>query len=232
VVEVPTFTSITPSSGPTIGGTVVTIIGTSLTGTTGVIFGGTAATGVSVVNATAVSATTPAHAAGSVWVNISNPNGNLNETGAFTYVASSTGITINETAVFMNLQPGLTATNSSLGITVSANVPFTVVVSDNTGRTGSDVGYMGNYTTSYVASPLDTVLAYPFKLAGTTNSTTAAWTITGPPTTGSTLYSGSAAVTNQLLSPNIFSQQVTVTDPVLPSTNRYRIDLTFTISAN
>ena len=41
------------------------------------------------------------------------------------------------------------------------------------------------------------------------------------------LYSGSAAVTNQLLAPNTFSQPVANADPVLPTGSTYRINLLY-----
>ncbi len=66
VAPPPTFTSINPTYGSTFGVTAVTIVGTNLIGATGVTFGGTAATNLSVVSATTVTASTPAHAAGTV----------------------------------------------------------------------------------------------------------------------------------------------------------------------
>src|SRR5262249_40879419 len=60
----PTVGSIDHTTGSPAGGTSVTITGTGfVTGAT-VKFGGTAATSVTVVNATTITATTPAHAAG------------------------------------------------------------------------------------------------------------------------------------------------------------------------
>jgi large repetitive protein len=56
----PTVSAVSPDSGPTTGGTSVTITGTSFTGATGVSFGGAAATNVNVVNATSITATSPA----------------------------------------------------------------------------------------------------------------------------------------------------------------------------
>jgi hypothetical protein len=61
----PTVTSVAPTSGPDTGGTAVTITGTGFdSGVTNVTFGGTAATGVTFVSSTSITATTPAHAAG------------------------------------------------------------------------------------------------------------------------------------------------------------------------
>jgi hypothetical protein len=71
----PTLASLAPSSGPTIGGTTVTLTGTNFgTGAT-VSFGGTLATGVTVMSPTSLTAVTPAHAAGSVSVLVTNPDG-------------------------------------------------------------------------------------------------------------------------------------------------------------
>lgn len=91
----PTLTSLSPSSGSTSGGTVVTISGTNLTGATGVSFGGTAAASFSVLNATTVSAVSPARAAGQVDVAVTTPGGTT-AAGAgskFTYIVPTpTGI--------------------------------------------------------------------------------------------------------------------------------------------
>ncbi|MFZ0005349.1 MAG: hypothetical protein WCC86_04505 [Methanoregula sp.] len=144
---------------------------------------------------------------------------------------SYAALTLNESAINMTpMTPGSSATNSTLGIIVTANEgSWTISVSDNTGRP-SKQGYMGNWTAgNYVLSPL-TDLASPIGLAGTANSTTSTNSITPPITSGATLYSGSAAVTNQLLSPNTFTQPVAYTDPILPTGNNYRIDLTFTLT--
>lgn len=83
--EVPDLTSISPTSGSTSGGTTVTLTGTNLTGTTGVTFGGVAATSVTVVDDTEVTCVTPAHSAGAVAVQVTNPAGNDSLAAAFTY---------------------------------------------------------------------------------------------------------------------------------------------------
>ena len=56
----PTVTAISPTSGPAAGGTLVTITGTGFTGATAVDFGTTAATNVTVVSATTITADSPA----------------------------------------------------------------------------------------------------------------------------------------------------------------------------
>lgn len=145
--------------------------------------------------------------------------------------AAYVAITLNQSSINLPLDPFTSpATNATLGITVTSNKAFSVVVSDNTGR-GSGQGYMGNYTTSYVGSPDNTILGSPIQLAGNTIGTTTGVSATTPITGGSTLYTGTAAVNSQLLTPNTFTQPVAVTDVVLPGSNTYRIDLLFTISA-
>ena len=70
----PAITAVSPTSGNTAGGTVVTITGTGFqTGAT-VTFGGAAAATVTVVSAASIVATTPAHAAGAVNVVVTNPD--------------------------------------------------------------------------------------------------------------------------------------------------------------
>ncbi len=56
----PTVTGVSPSSGPTAGGTGVTITGTGFTGATAVDFGANAATSYTVVSDTEITATSPA----------------------------------------------------------------------------------------------------------------------------------------------------------------------------
>jgi hypothetical protein len=85
--DAPSISGIDPSDGPVAGGTAVTISGADFTTTpdTSVTFGGSAATGVTVVNATTITCVTPAHAAGSVDVTVTNSNGSDTLTNGFTY---------------------------------------------------------------------------------------------------------------------------------------------------
>ena len=71
----PTLSSITPTSGSTAGGTSVTLTGTGFVAGASVSFGGSAATSVVVVSSTSITAKTPAHAAGTVGVTVTNPDG-------------------------------------------------------------------------------------------------------------------------------------------------------------
>ncbi|MFI9492234.1 MULTISPECIES: IPT/TIG domain-containing protein [Streptomyces] len=85
-VDVPTVTTVAPASGPTSGGTGVTITGTNLDTAESVTFDGTPAP-FSVVNATTVSAVTPPGSAGTVDVVVTNAAGSATAADAYTYVA-------------------------------------------------------------------------------------------------------------------------------------------------
>ncbi len=103
---------VSPSSGPTAGGTVVTITGTNLNGATAVAFGGTAATNVVVLSATQVLATAPAGSVGTVDVTVTTPYGTSPTSTAdqFTYVALPT---------VTGISPPSGSTNGGTTVTIS-----------------------------------------------------------------------------------------------------------------
>jgi hypothetical protein len=75
VPPLPVVTSVSPTSGPTAGGTTVTIIGSHFTGAFAVKFGTTAATTFTLVADNKITATSPAHAAGTVDVRVTTAAG-------------------------------------------------------------------------------------------------------------------------------------------------------------
>jgi streptogramin lyase len=70
----PAVTSLSPQTGPSAGGSAVTITGTHLTGATAVNFGATGATSFTVNSATSITATSPA-GSGTVDVTVTTPEG-------------------------------------------------------------------------------------------------------------------------------------------------------------
>ncbi|MFJ1270235.1 IPT/TIG domain-containing protein, partial [Legionella lytica] len=82
----PTLSSVLPSSGSIAGGTTITLTGSGFIPGMSVTLGGTAATNVTVVNSTTLTAVTPAHASGAVNVVATNTVGSATLTGGFTYV--------------------------------------------------------------------------------------------------------------------------------------------------
>ena len=224
----PTVTGVSPSSGTTAGGTVVTITGTNFATGATVTFGGTAATNVAVVNSTTITATSPAHAAGAVTVTVtvSGQSGNL--TNGFTYVAPptvtsvspSSGSTLGGTAVT------ITGTNFAAGATVtfgSAAATNVVVVSSTTITATTPAGSAGAATVTvtnlgalagsltngytYVVPPTVTGVS---PSSGTTAGGTAV-TITGTNfATGATVTFGGTAATNVAV---VNSTTITATTP-------------------
>src|SRR5205823_4632168 len=89
----PAVSGVSPASGPTAGGTSVSITGTNLTGATAVRFGATNATAFSVNSPTSITATAPAGSAGTVHVTVTNGIGTSSPVAAdqFTYVTGNPG---------------------------------------------------------------------------------------------------------------------------------------------
>ncbi|WP_280251188.1 ice-binding family protein [Nocardia abscessus] len=147
-IAVPTLASVTPSSGPPSGGTVVVLTGTGLTGATGVSFGGTPATLFTVNSDTQITVLTPAHAAGTVAVTVTTPGGTSNGV-SFTYIAVPTLISV----------------------TPSSGAPSggTVVVLTGTGLTGATgVSFGGTPATLFtVNSDTQITVLTPAHAAGT-----------------------------------------------------------------
>ncbi|GIJ24716.1 IPT/TIG domain-containing protein [Micromonospora lutea] len=85
----PTIASVVPDSGPTTGGTTVTITGTGLTGATGVTFGDTPGTSLVVdPSGTSLTVDTPPGQVGPVDVTVLIPGANATAPDGFTYVAA------------------------------------------------------------------------------------------------------------------------------------------------
>ena len=134
----PQVTAVSPASGPTTGGTGVTITGSGFTGATGVVFGTVAATSFTVVSDTEITAASPAQTAGGHDVRVTTPTGTSAQTGAdaFTYavpppaprvtaLAPVTGPTAGGTSVRIS-GSGFTGATAVVFGTVAAT-SFTVV---------------------------------------------------------------------------------------------------------
>jgi len=119
---VPTVSGVSPNSGSTAGGTAVTITGTNFAAGAAVTFGGAAATNVTVVSGTQITATTPAGSAGAVTVTVINPgaqSGSL--ANGFTYVVVPTvsGVSPNSGSTAGGTAVTITGTNFAAGATVT-----------------------------------------------------------------------------------------------------------------
>jgi hypothetical protein len=166
-VVAPTVTGLSPSSGPTAGGTIVTITGTGFTRTTLVNFDGVAAASFTVNSDTQITAVSPAHAAATVDVTVTTPGGTTT-TGAadrFTYVAA----------------PTVTAVNPSSG-PPAGGATVTITGTGFTGATAVQFGGV-NAASFTVSSDTQITAVTPAHAAGTVDVTVT--TVGGTSATGS-----------------------------------------------
>jgi phospholipase C len=158
VSPAPTVSSISPTSGPTTGGTPTTITGTNFLAGATVKFGTVAATSVSVVDSDHITATTPAKAAGLSDVTVTNPdNQSATLPNGFTfqgavptiaYIAPTFGTINGGTTV------NLHGTGFQSGATVTiGGAPLTITSVGSTLIQGT--------TTSHVAGGADIVVTNP-----------------------------------------------------------------------
>jgi hypothetical protein len=118
----PTVTNVNPTAGPTTGGTQTTVSGSNFVGVTSVAFGGVSAV-FNVTSPSLLTATTPAHAAGTVDVTVSNASGASTPSGGaspqpdeYTYVVTPPVV------LSVNPQGGAAGTQVSIHGTNFVNV--------------------------------------------------------------------------------------------------------------
>jgi CSLREA domain-containing protein len=116
----PTLTAVSPNSGPTSGGTPITITGTGFSAGASVTVGGVACVGVAVNGAgTEITCTTPPHTEGLQEVRATNPDA-LFATGTFTYIKPTlAAVTPNSGPTTGGTSITLTGTNFVAGATVT-----------------------------------------------------------------------------------------------------------------
>ncbi|HEY1742002.1 MAG TPA: chitobiase/beta-hexosaminidase C-terminal domain-containing protein [Granulicella sp.] len=150
-VPLPVVQSITPTVGPTAGGTSVVISGTNFTKASAVNFGSTAAASFNVTSASSITAVSPAGSNGTVDITVVSPNGTSTTSSAdqFTYasgpavgsISPSSGPIAGGTPVTINGTNFTGATAVKFGSTAAAS--FTVVPPGNSITTVSPAGSNG-----------------------------------------------------------------------------------------
>ncbi len=152
----PVVSGVSPSSGPSAGGTVVTVTGTGFTGTSSVVFGNTVASSFTVVSDTSLTATSPHQAAGQINVHVVTPGGksHTNSVDLFTYSAAAA-------------TPAVSAVSPSSGPAAGG----TVVTVSGTGFTGATSVVFGNVagTSLTVLSDTSLTVTSPAEGAGQIN---------------------------------------------------------------
>jgi formylglycine-generating enzyme required for sulfatase activity len=157
-----TVTSVTPLHGSTLGGTEITINGTTLGGTLAVSVGGVACTNLQVLSSTLVKAVTPAGNSGAVAITVISAAGTATAPSPYTYVQQlitsvyppagifSGGSAITITGAFLN-----GATSVRIGGVACTNV---VAVNSTTVTAVTPAGSLGS-TSVAVTSPKGTATA-------------------------------------------------------------------------
>ena len=128
----PVVTSVSPNSGPSTGGTSVTITGIGFTGETAVLFGSTPATSVTVANTAStdsqIIATAPAGTVGTVDVTVTTPIGTSAKSSADQFTYDGPGVT--------GITPSSALNTSSVSITDLAGTNFFGTPTVELNRTG------------------------------------------------------------------------------------------------
>jgi len=126
----PVVSSVSPSSG--VAGTQITISGANFAGGATVTFGGVPATNVTVVSTSTITATTPAHAVGSVDVIVANPD---NFTGTlpagFTYISTTAPVISSVSPNSGSVSGGTIVTITGSNFATGATVKFGSVFATN-----------------------------------------------------------------------------------------------------
>ncbi|WP_345738692.1 IPT/TIG domain-containing protein, partial [Prosthecobacter algae] len=139
-VTPPTVTNVSPATGSTLGGTPVTITGTNLTGASAVTIGGTAATSVTVVSDTSITAVTPAGSAGPASVIVTTSGGSNAANSLYTYVVPNFAPTITSNGGDATASIDV-AENSTAVTTVTATDTNTPAQTLTYTKSGADAGF-------------------------------------------------------------------------------------------
>ena len=169
VIPAPVVTGFSPVSGPV--GTKVTITGTNLSGATKVSFNGVAGTALTLTSGTSISATVPAGAASGT-ISVSTPGGTATSAGSYTVTVPP---------------PAITAISPASG---AVGTMVTLTGTNFTGATGVKFNTTAAVSFNVISATSLTVLvpsgAATGKISvttpGGTASSTASFTVLGPPT--------------------------------------------------
>src|SRR6202142_3523065 len=174
----PTVTSIAPNSGTINGGTTVTIAGTGFLAGATVSLGGTAATGVTLVSSTSITAITPVHAAGAVNVMVTNTDAqSVTLTSGYTYSTSNPAPTVT------SISPNSGTINGGTAVTVRGTGFLTGATLKLGGTAATSVTVVNSTTISattpaHAAGATSVVVTNTDAKSGTLNN---GYTFTGPP---------------------------------------------------
>ena len=201
-VAPPTVTNVNPNTGPTSGGTSVTITGTNFSGVTAVRFGSNAAGSFTVNSATQITATSPA-GIGTVDVTVTTPGGTsaIGSADQFTYARPAPTVT--------NVNPNTGPTTGGTSVTITGT--------NFTGATAVKFG--STNATSFTVNSSTSITATSPAGSGTVDVTvtTAAGTSATSAATGSLMGTGTTTTLSSSQNPSSCGQAVTFTAMVTGS---------------
>lgn len=155
-LAVPVVGSISPTSGPLAGGTLVTVTGTGFTPGSTVAFGSQPGIGVVFVNATRLTVQSPAGSAGAVGVSVTTLGGTSGAASQFTYLAapvatnSTTSVAANSGAAPVTLD--IVGTDITSVAVTTAATHGSAVATGTTISYAPTAGYSGTDSFSYTAT--------------------------------------------------------------------------------
>jgi hypothetical protein len=157
-VGAPTVSSVSPTAGPSSGGTTVTITGTGFTGATSVKFGATNAASFTVDTPTQITATSPAHAAGTVDIAVTTTGGTsvTSANDEFTFVDAPTVDSVNPTSGPTTGGTSVTITGTNFTAATSVDfggTPATFTVDNATQITATSPAHAAGTVDVTVTSP-------------------------------------------------------------------------------
>lgn len=215
----PTLTAVSPSAGPTLGGTSVAITGTNFTGATAVDFATAAATSFTVASSTSITATSPAGSPGTVNVTVTTPHGTsvTSSVDQYTYIALAATLSVSA--------PSTAIAGTAFSLTVTAKDSYGNTATGYTGTvhfTSTDGAAVlpGNYTFTAADAGVHTFTS------GATLKTAGSQTITVTDTGTASITGTTPAIT---VSPNVVAT-LTQSTPTTPETagTTYSVTLTAT----
>jgi hypothetical protein len=161
----PAVTAVTPNSGPSTGGTVVTITGTHFAGATTVMFGASPATNLTISD-TAITATAPPGAAGPVDITVTTPAGTsaAGPADQFTYLVP--------TPVVTAISPASGPEAGGTQVTISGS-HFTGATTVSFGATSATAAIVNSDTSITATAPSDTDGIVDVTVTGPSGTSTA-----------------------------------------------------------
>ncbi|MHB8973310.1 MAG: putative Ig domain-containing protein [Pirellulaceae bacterium] len=175
----PTISYVSPSTGPSAGGTSVVINGGNFVGVTGVSFGGVAASSYTVTSSNSITAVSPAHAAGLVHIVVTTASGSsmTMPQDQFTYLAPPPTLT--------SVSPRFGSADGGTSVTISGNdfVSVSSVRFGNTWATSFTINSPNSITAIAPAHAVGSVDITVVTSSGTStvNAAVDRFTYTAPP---------------------------------------------------